>query len=57
MASITCLILIIAAFTCNLSPQTIKRSIENVKMADLQKWSEQKIGVTLFQKRKALLAA
>ena len=45
MASITCLMLIIAAFTSNLTEDSVKQSIENVKIADIKKWSqENKIG-------------
>ena len=57
MASITCLMLIIAAFTSNLSEDSVKQSIENVKIADIKKWSQENIGVSLFEKRKVLLAA
>lgn len=57
MASITCLMLIIAAFTSNLTEDSIKQSIENVKIADIRKWPQENIGVSLFEKRKVLLAA
>ncbi len=57
MASITALMLIIAAFTSDLDEERIKQSMENVKMEDIQKWSRQSIGTSLFQKRKALFAA
>jgi len=57
MASITTLMLIIAAFTIDLTEEKIKQSIENVKMEDIKKWSRQNIGVSLFQKRKVLFAA
>ena len=57
MASITCLMLIIAAFTCNLTEESVKQSIENVKIADIKKWSQENIGISLFEKRKVLLAA
>lgn len=57
MASITSLMLIIAAFTINLTEERIKQSIENVKIEEIKRWSRQNIGVSLFQKRKALLAA
>ena len=57
MASITCLMLIIAAFTCNLTEESVKQSIENVKIADIKKWSHENIGISLFEKRKVLLAA
>lgn len=57
MASITNLMLIIAAFTCNLTKESIKESIEKVKIADIKKWSQENIGSSLFEKRKVLLAA
>lgn len=57
MASITCLMLIMAAFTCNLNEDSVKQSIENVKIADIKKWSKENIGISLFKKRKVLLAA
>ncbi len=57
MASITSLMLIIAAFTIDLTEERIKQSIENVKIEEIKRWSRQNIGVSLFQKRKALLAA
>ena len=57
MASITSLMLIIAAFTINLTEEKIKQSMENVKMEDIKRWSRQSIGISLFQKRKVLFAA
>ena len=57
MASITCLMLIIAAFTSDLTEESVKQSIENVKITDIKKWSKENIGVSLFEKRKVLLAA
>ena len=57
MASITSLMLIMAAFTCNLNEESVRKSIESVKMADIKKWSDKNIGHSLFKKRKVLLAA
>ena len=57
MASITCLMLIIAAFTSDLTEESVKQSVENVKITDIKKWSKENIGVSLFEKRKVLLAA
>lgn len=57
MASVTNLMLIIAAFTCNLNEDSVKQSIENVKMKDIKKWSQENIGISLFKKRRVLLAA
>lgn len=55
MASVTCLMLIIAAFTCNITEESVKQSIENVKIEDIKKWSQKNIGISLFKKRKLLL--
>jgi hypothetical protein len=57
MASITCLMLMIASFTCNLTLENIIQSMENVKIKDIKKWSQENIGVSLFEKRKVLLVA
>lgn len=57
MASITSLMLIIAAFTCNLTEESVKKSIETVKVADIKKWSNENVVISLFKKRKILLAA
>ena len=56
MASVTCLMLIIAAFTCNITEESVKQSIENVKIEDIKKWSQKNIGISLFKKKKLLLA-
>lgn len=56
MASTTCLMLIIAAFTCNLTEENVKQSIENVKIADIKKWSQENIGNSQFKKRKISLS-
>ena len=57
MASITNLMLIIAAFTCNLTEENVTQSIENVKLSDIKKWSDENIPISLFKQRKVLLAA
>jgi ABC-type proline/glycine betaine transport system substrate-binding protein len=57
MASITRLMLIIAAFTCDLSEQNVKQSIESVKIAHIKKWSDENIPMSLFKKIKVLLSA
>ncbi len=57
MASITNLMLIIAAFTSDLTKESVRQSIEAVKMAEIKSWSIQNVDVSLFEKRKALLAA
>ena len=57
MASITNLMLIIAAFTSDLTKERVKQSIEAVKMVEIKSWSKQNVGISLFEKRKALLAA
>lgn len=57
MASVTSLMLIIAAFTCNLTEDNVKKCIENVKMADIKKWSEDNIGISIHKQRSILLRA
>ena len=57
MASVSVLMLIIAAFTVNLTEEKIRKSIETVKTKDITKWSEENVAVSLFQKRKLLFAA
>jgi len=57
MASITSLMLIIAAFTCDLTEENVMQSIENVKLSDIKKWSDENIPISLFKQRKVLLAA
>ena len=57
MASVTSLMLIIAAFTCNLTEDNVKKCIENVKMADIKKWSEDNIGISIHKQRNVLLRA
>jgi hypothetical protein len=57
MASVSVLMLTIAAFTVNLTEEKIRESIETVKIKDIKKWSDENVGVSLFQKRKFLFAA
>lgn len=57
MASVTALMLIIAAFTSELSLENIQKSIESVKLSDIEKWTGENVGKSLFGKRKTLLAA
>ena len=57
MASITNLMLIIAAFTSDLTLESVKKSVETVKMSDIKSWSKQNVGISLHEKRKALFAA
>ncbi|OFX33355.1 MAG: hypothetical protein A2X08_15150 [Bacteroidetes bacterium GWA2_32_17] len=57
MASLTPLILAIAAFNSNLDEKSVKHIMETVKIADIKKWSKENIGMSLFTKRKVLLAA
>ncbi len=57
MASITNLMLIIAAFTSDMTLEGVKKSMESVKMSEIKNWSKQNVGVSLHEKRKALFAA
>lgn len=56
MAAITDLALSLATFTCDLSEEAIKEALENTKMADLKKWTEENIGDTVYKKRKAVFS-
>jgi hypothetical protein len=40
-----------------LTLENIIQSMENVKIKDIKKWSQENIGVSLFEKRKVLLVA
>ena len=57
MASITCLILTIASYTCSLTEENVTKSIENVKLSDIKKWTNENIPISLYKQRKVLLAA
>ena len=57
MASVTNLMLIIAAYTCNLTQENVKKCIENVKMSDIKTWSDDNIGISTHKQRNALLRA
>ena len=56
MASVTNLMLIIAAFTCSLTEKKVKECIENVKISDIKRWSKDKIGKSLHKQRNLLLS-
>ena len=56
MASVTNLMLIIAAFTCSLTEERVKECIENVKISDIKIWSEDKIGISLHKQRNLLFS-
>lgn len=56
MASITNLILIIAAFTCNLTDEKVKDCMEKIKISDIKKWAEDKIIMSSYKQRKILLS-
>jgi len=56
MSSVTSLMLIIAAFTCNLTEEKVRECMESVKITDIKKWSNDEIGMTLHKQRCALLS-
>jgi FtsZ-binding cell division protein ZapB len=56
MASVTDLMLIIAAYTCNLTEEKIIECMENVKISDIKKWSEENVGTSLSKQRSLLLS-
>ncbi len=51
MASVTNMMLIIAAFSCDLTESKVKEIMENVKISDIQTWSDENIGMRLFKQR------
>ena len=57
MASVTVLILMIAAFTSDLTESKIKEVMENVKISDVKKWEKDKIVISLHKQRMLLLTA
>lgn len=57
MASVTNLMLIIAAFTCSLTEEKVKECIESVKTSDIKKWSKDNVGTSLHKQRSILLSA
>jgi hypothetical protein len=57
MASVTNLMLIIAALTCELTAEKVNECIEKVKISDIKKWSEEEIGISLHKQRSLLLSA
>ena len=56
MAGITDLALCIPAFTCELTQDNIKEALECTTMKNLNEWTKENIGTTLFAKRKMAFA-
>jgi len=56
MAGITDLALCIPVFTCDLTQENIKDALENATMKDINKWTKENIGTTLFAQRKKAFA-
>lgn len=56
MASVTNLMLIMAAFTAEITEDLVREALENVKMTDLENWSKKEIGVSLAKQRRLLLS-
>ena len=54
MASVTNLMLIIAAFTLQITEEAVRECMQNVKMSDIKTWSDKEIGTSLHKKRKIL---
>ncbi len=57
MASATTLMLMIAAFTCNLTKEKVKECMENVKLSDIEEWTKNNVGISLHKQRSVLLPA
>lgn len=51
MAGVTQLVLVMAAFTAEITPEYVKYCLENVTMKQLNTWKKQNIKESLFQKR------
>jgi hypothetical protein len=51
MAGVTHLVLVIAAFTANITPDYIKNCMEKVSMAQVYEWKRKNIRESLFQRR------
>ena len=56
MASVTVLILMIAAYSSSLEIKDIKESMENVKINGIKKWANDKVGISTHKMRTILLA-
>jgi hypothetical protein len=54
MASVTGLMLVIAAFTTKLTTEKVQEIMENVKISDIKAWEKKTINNSLFKKRNAL---
>ena len=52
MCGITDLVLIIPAFTVNLTPEGVKEAIDNCTVRDIQKWNKENLCTSLLTKRK-----
>jgi len=57
MASVTILMLLIAAFTVEITEDSVRKAMEYSKVSDLDIWKKQEVGVSLHWQRTALLAA
>lgn len=57
MASVTSLMLIISAFTINLTLEKIKVKMEKVKISYIKEWEDKYVGNTLFKKRNLLFSS
>ena len=56
MASVTVLILMIAAYSSNLTESDIREGLEDVKISDIRKWEKEKIGMSTHKLRNILLS-
>jgi hypothetical protein len=57
MASVTNLMLIIAAFTRTITEESVRECMQSVKMSDIKKWSDSEIGTSLYKQRKLLYSS
>jgi hypothetical protein len=57
MAGVTKLVLAIAALTCDLTDESIKKGLEKVTIKQVKNWGNEVVGQTLYQKRRQMKIA
>lgn len=57
MACVTKMVLALAAITVEITTETVKNVLEEVKLKDIDKWEKDYIGTTVFKNRYAIYSA
>lgn len=57
MACVTKMVLALAAITVEITAETVKNCLEEVKLADIDRWEKDNIGTSVFKKRCAIYSA